>query len=79
MSRAFHHGKDRRIRVLGIRRPTDLRRRARVPIDLEARKPKPTPRPSTNEVPDRSRRRAGSLGSSGSGVVSPRLAARDDA
>jgi hypothetical protein len=36
MSRTFHHGKDRRIRVRGIRRPTDLMRLARVLIDLEA-------------------------------------------
>ena len=38
MSRTFHHGKDRRIRVRGIRRPTDLKRLARVLIDLEAAK-----------------------------------------
>jgi hypothetical protein len=38
MSRTFHHGKDRRIRVRGIRRPTDLRRLARVLIELEAAK-----------------------------------------
>jgi hypothetical protein len=37
MSRTFHDG-DRRIRVKGIRRPTDLRRLARVLIDLEAAK-----------------------------------------
>ena len=36
MSRTYHHGKDRRIRVRGIRRPSDLRRLARVLIDLEA-------------------------------------------
>jgi hypothetical protein len=36
MSRTYHHGKDRRIRVRGIRRPTDLRRLARALIDLEA-------------------------------------------
>lgn len=36
MSRTYHHGKDRRIRVRGIRRPTDLRRLARVLIELEA-------------------------------------------
>lgn len=35
MSRTFHHGKERRIRVRGIRRPTDLRRLARVLIELE--------------------------------------------
>jgi hypothetical protein len=35
MSRTYHHGKDRRIRVRGVRRPTDLRRLARVLIDLE--------------------------------------------
>lgn len=35
MSRTYHHGKDRNIRVRGIRRPTDLRRLARVLIDLE--------------------------------------------
>jgi hypothetical protein len=38
MSRTFHHGKDRRIRVRGIRRPTDLKRLARVLIDREAAK-----------------------------------------
>jgi hypothetical protein len=38
MSRTFHHGKERRIRVRGIRRPTDLKRLARVLIDLEAAK-----------------------------------------
>lgn len=37
MSRTFHDG-DRRIRVKGIRRPTDLRRLARVLIELEAAK-----------------------------------------
>jgi hypothetical protein len=35
MSRTYHHGKDRNIRVRGIRRPTDLRRLARVLIELE--------------------------------------------
>ena len=35
MSRTYHHGKDRRIRVRGIRRPTDLRRLARALIELE--------------------------------------------
>ena len=35
MSRTYHHGKDRNIRVRGVRRPTDLRRLARVLIDLE--------------------------------------------
>ena len=38
MSRTYHHGKDRRLRVRGIRRPTDLRRLARVLIELEAAK-----------------------------------------
>jgi D-tyrosyl-tRNA(Tyr) deacylase len=35
MSRTYHHGKDRRIRVRGIRRPTDLKRLARALIELE--------------------------------------------
>lgn len=35
MSRTYHHGKDRRLRVRGIRRPTDLRRLARVLVELE--------------------------------------------
>jgi len=35
MSRTFHHGNGRRIRVRGIRRPTDLKRLARVLIELE--------------------------------------------
>jgi hypothetical protein len=35
MSRTYHHGKDRRLRVRGIRRPTDLQRLARVLIELE--------------------------------------------
>lgn len=35
MSRTYHHGKDRRIRVRGIRRPTDVRRLARALIELE--------------------------------------------
>jgi hypothetical protein len=35
MSRTYHHGKDRQIRVRGVRRPTDLKRLARVLIDLE--------------------------------------------
>lgn len=38
MSRTYHHGKDRHIRVRGIRRPTDLRRLARALIELEAAK-----------------------------------------
>lgn len=36
MSRTYHHGKTRRIRVRGIRRPTDLKRLARTLIELEA-------------------------------------------
>jgi hypothetical protein len=35
MSRTYHHGKDRHIRVRGIRRPTDLRRLARALVELE--------------------------------------------
>lgn len=35
MSRTFHHGKDRRIRVRGVRRSTDLKRLARALIELE--------------------------------------------
>ncbi len=35
MSRTYHHGKDRRIRVRGERRPTDVRRLARALIELE--------------------------------------------
>jgi hypothetical protein len=35
MSRTYHHGKERNIRVRGIRRPTDLRRLARALIELE--------------------------------------------
>ncbi len=35
MSRTYHHGKDRRIRVQGVRRPTDLKRLARALIELE--------------------------------------------
>jgi hypothetical protein len=38
MSRTYHHGKERRIRVRGIRRPTDLKRLARTLIELEAAK-----------------------------------------
>jgi hypothetical protein len=38
MSRTYHHGKERRIRVRGIRRPTDLKRLARVLIELEQAK-----------------------------------------
>jgi hypothetical protein len=34
MSRTYHHG-DRKIKVRGIRRPTDLRRLARALIELE--------------------------------------------
>jgi hypothetical protein len=37
MSRTYHHG-ERRIRVRGIRRPTDLKRLARTLIELEAAK-----------------------------------------
>jgi hypothetical protein len=35
MSKTYHHGKDRRIRVRGERRPTDVRRLARALIELE--------------------------------------------
>jgi hypothetical protein len=35
MSRTYHHGKNRDIRVRGIRRPTDLRRLARALVELE--------------------------------------------
>lgn len=38
MSRTYHHNNGRRVRVRGIRRPTDLRRLARVLIELEAAK-----------------------------------------
>jgi hypothetical protein len=38
MSRTYHHGKDRRLRVRGTRRPTDLQRLARVLIELEQAK-----------------------------------------
>jgi hypothetical protein len=34
MSRTYHHG-DRKIKVRGIRRPTDLKRLARALIELE--------------------------------------------
>jgi hypothetical protein len=34
MSRTYHHG-ERKIRVRGVRRPTDLRRLARALIELE--------------------------------------------
>jgi len=34
MSRTYHHG-ERRIRVRGVRRPTDLKRLARALIELE--------------------------------------------
>jgi len=34
MSRTYHHG-ERKIRVRGIRRPTDLKRLARALIELE--------------------------------------------
>jgi hypothetical protein len=34
MSRTYHHG-ERKIRVQGVRRPTDLRRLARALIELE--------------------------------------------
>jgi len=37
MSRTYH-GKDRKIRVRGIRRPTDLKRLARTLIELEQAK-----------------------------------------
>jgi hypothetical protein len=35
MSRTYHHGKDRKIRVRGVRRKTDLKRLARALIELE--------------------------------------------
>jgi hypothetical protein len=35
MSRTYHHGKDRRVRVRGERRATDVRRLARALIELE--------------------------------------------
>jgi hypothetical protein len=38
MSRTYHHGKNRGIRIRGIRRPTDLKRLAKVLIELEAAK-----------------------------------------
>lgn len=38
MSRTYHHGKDRRIRVRGERRATDVRRLARALIELEYQK-----------------------------------------
>lgn len=34
MSRTYHHGKNREIRVRGIRRPTDLLRLSQALIDL---------------------------------------------
>jgi hypothetical protein len=35
MSRTYHHGKERKIRVRGVRRPTDFKRLARALIELE--------------------------------------------
>lgn len=35
MSRTYHHGRERKIRVRGIRRKTDIRRLARALIELE--------------------------------------------
>lgn len=35
MSRTYHHGRGRQIRVRGERRPTDLKRLARALIELE--------------------------------------------
>jgi hypothetical protein len=35
MSRTYHHGKERKIRVRGERRPTDFKRLARALIELE--------------------------------------------
>jgi len=65
MSRTYHHG-ERRIRVRGIRRPTDLRRLARTLIELEYSRaqaeaeaeaeqqmpPKPKRKPAKRPKPD---------------------------
>jgi hypothetical protein len=63
MSRTYHHGsRGRRIRVRGIRRPTDLKRLARVLIELEAAKAEAeaeaSHRASGKQKPDQKRRAA---------------------
>jgi hypothetical protein len=58
MSGTYHHGKDRKLRVQGIRRPTDLRRLAKVLIDLEAAKAEAdAERQQRDEAPQTKRRR----------------------
>ena len=63
MSRTYHHGnKGRRIRVRGVRRPTDLKRLAKVLIELEAAKAEAeaesSHRASGQKQPDQKRRAA---------------------
>ncbi len=62
MSRTYHHRKDRRIRVQGVRRPTDLKRLAKVLIELEAAKAEAeaesSHRAKPQKQPDQKRRAA---------------------
>ena len=86
MSRTYHHGKDRHIRVRGIRRPTDLRRLARAlsSWSINRRRPKRKPKLSITEKQRRSARasarattqtKRARLEVGGTELVSPALAA----
>lgn len=67
MSRTYRHG-DRRIRVRGIRRPTDLKRLARVLIELEQAKAEADAEAEHNTQPKAKRRKPPSDTSSETGV-----------
>ena len=86
MSRTYHHGKDRRIRVRGKRRPTDVRRLARALIELEyqtAQKEAEAEQQAKRSKSKKHRNAAASRGRRSDGysndVVSAALAARSDA
>ncbi len=66
MSRTYHHGKDRRLRVRGVRRPTDLRRLARVLIDLEAAKAEAEAEAADKQAKAKRAKRRGASTDSGS-------------
>ncbi len=63
MSRTYHHGKDRKIRVRGIRRKTDTRRLARALIELEYQRAQDE---AQAEAEDRKKRQAKSKKRKGS-------------
>jgi hypothetical protein len=62
VSRTYHHGKDRHIRVRGIRRPTDLRRLSLALIDLAHAQTEAEAEAEHQRQADRSKAKRGGAG-----------------